>query len=197
MLFYPMMLLGSVIFLDICLSGDNAVVIAMAANNVKAELRDAAIFLGLGLAAILRIVLAFGATVLLQQYWISLLGGFALLWVAYKLFQDLRSQEDSPDGDTIKSPSSLWMSLGTIVVADLSMSLDNVLAVASLARNHAFIMMLGILASIFILLFISRHVANLLRRYRWLNWIALVMIVYVAVDLISGSYKSALIQMRF
>jgi YjbE family integral membrane protein len=194
-LFYPLLLLGSVIFLDICLSGDNAVVVAMAANGVKAELRDAAIFLGMGLAAVLRILLALVATALLNNHWIAFLGGFLLLWVAYKLGKDLLAK-DSDKADASKKPGTLWSALLTIVAADISMSLDNILAIAGLARNHPFVMALGIAASIFILVFVAKRVAALLDKYRWLNWVGLVLILWIAIDLISGSYNSTLTLMR-
>jgi YjbE family integral membrane protein len=194
-LFYPLLLLGSVIFLDICLSGDNAVVVAMAANGVKKELRDAAIFLGMGLAAVLRILFALIATALLNNHWVAFIGGILLLWVAYKLGKDLLAKSDGDDPAANKE-HTLWSALLTIVVADISMSLDNILAIAGLARNHPFIMALGIGASIFILVFVARRVAELLQRYRWLNWVGLALILYIAIDLISGSYDSTLMMMR-
>jgi YjbE family integral membrane protein len=194
-LFYPLLLLGSVIFLDICLSGDNAVVVAMAANGVKAELRDAAIFLGMGLAAVLRILFALIATALLNNHWIAFIGGFLLLWVAYRLGKDiLAKSNDESQADDKKH--TLWSALLTIVAADISMSLDNILAIAGLARNHPIVMALGIAASIFILVFVARRVAKLLERYEWLNWVGLALILWIAVDLISGSYDSTLTLMR-
>lgn len=197
MLFYPLLLLGSVIFLDICLSGDNVLVIAMAANGIDAKLRDAAIFLGLSFAAVLRILLALGATMLLRQHWISFLSGVALLWVANRLLRDiLARQEGREEMADIPGPRRLWTALITIVLADISMSLDNVLSVAALARNHAIVMILGIAASIAILMFVSKYVARLLIKFPWLNWGALAMIVWVAVDLISGNYDSVLTIMR-
>lgn len=195
MLFYPLLLLGSVIFLDICLSGDNAVVVAMAANGVKKELRDAAIFLGMGLAAVLRIMLALIATTLLNNHWIAFLGGILLLWVAFNLGRDLfaaAAQKD--DGPAVKT-HTVWSALLTIVAADISMSLDNILAIAGLARNHGVIMAIGILASIFILVFVARRVAVLLETHKWLNWVGLIMIIWVAIDLISGSYDSTVVMM--
>lgn len=196
MLFYPLLLLGSVIFLDICLSGDNAVVVAMAANGVKKELRDAAIFLGMGLAAALRIVLALFATMLLNNHWIAFIGGLALLWVAYNLARDLFAKA-SDGGEHLPSRShTIWSALLTIVVADISMSLDNILAIAALARNHGVIMAIGIAASIFILVFVARHIATMLERHKWLSWIGLALIIYVAFDLISGSYNSTIVMFR-
>lgn len=196
MLFYPLLLLGSVIFLDICLSGDNAVVVAMAANGVRKEMRDAAIFMGMGLAAVLRIILALFATVLLNNHWIAFLGGLALLWVAYNLGRDLFIKADDDGADLPNRSHTVWSALLTIVVADASMSLDNILAVAALARNHGIIMALGIAVSIFILIFFARRVATLLEKHKWLSWIGLALIIYVAFDLISGSYNSTIVVLR-
>jgi YjbE family integral membrane protein len=195
-LFYPLLLLGSVIFLDICLSGDNAVVVAMAANGVKKELRDAAIFLGMGLAAVLRILLALIATTLLNNHWIAFIGGLLLLWVAYNLGKDLFAKAQDDGKEMPNRSHTMWSALLTIVAADISMSLDNILAIAGLARNHGIIMAIGILASIFILVFVARHVATLLEKHKWLNWVGLVLIIYVAFDLISGSYDSTIVIMR-
>jgi YjbE family integral membrane protein len=185
-----------VIFLDICLSGDNAVVVAMAANGVKKELRDAAIFLGMGLAAVLRIVLALIATTLLNNHWVAFIGGLLLLWVAYKLAKDLLARAQAEDKELASRSHTLWSALLTIMAADVSMSLDNILAIAGLAHNHWFIMMIGIAASIFILVFVTRRVAALLDAYPWINWIGLALIIWVAFDLISGSYDSTIVIMR-
>lgn len=195
MLFFPVILLGSVIFLDICLSGDNAVVVAMAANGLPKDMRDHAIFLGMALAAILRMILAIGATALLRSHILAFLGGLALLWVAYRLGKDLLNKSEDDPGK-VKPAGSFAAALATIVVADASMSLDNVLAVAALARNHPFIMILGIAASIFMLAFIARKVATLLDRYPWINWVGLLLILWVAFDLIFGTYNVSLAMLR-
>lgn len=195
MLFFPIILLGSVIFLDICLSGDNAVVVAMAANGLQREIRDHAIFLGMALACILRVLLALAATSLLQSHILAFLGGLALLWVAYRLGKDLLGKAEDHPG-RVKSSVSFAGALATIVVADASMSLDNVLAVAALARNHPFIMIIGIAASIFILAFVARKVAAVLERYPWLSWLGLFLIVWVAFDLIFGTYNVSLAMLR-
>lgn len=196
MLFYSLLLLGSVIFLDVCLSGDNAVVIAMAANGLPPALRDKSIYCGMALAAILRIVMALGATILLQIPGLGLVGGIALLWVAYKLFKDLTAKKGEEEMTTRKKAATLGMALFTIVIADISMSLDNVLAVAALARGHRIIMAIGILASIVMLTFAARWTADAMKKYPWLNWVGLVLIVWVAIDLIAGTYDSRFVLMR-
>lgn len=188
MLIYTLFLLGSVIFLDACLSGDNAVVIAMAANGLEKSVRDKAIFSGMLLAAVLRIILAFFAVNLLQYQWIGVAGGLALLWVAYGLFKDMKPQSESgvPEAKPVKT---LAHAMVTIIVADISMSLDNVLAVAALARGHVIVMAIGILASIAMLAFAARWIADLISKRPWLNWVGIAMIVYVAIDLMTSGLR--------
>lgn len=180
-------LLVSVIFLDACLSGDNAVVIAMAANGLEKAQRDKAILGGMILAAVLRIGLAYFAINLLQYSWIGFVGGLALLWVAWGLYQDMKPKEELGVGET-KKPKTFAHAMVTIVIADLSMSIDNVLAVAGMARGHPVIMAIGILASIAMLAVAARWIADLMAKRPWINWIGIGMIVYVAVDLITGSF---------
>lgn len=193
-MFYWLFLLGSIIFLDVCLSGDNAVVIAMAANGLPEKQRDSAISGGMVLACAVRIVLALFATFLLANHWVAFLGGLGLLWVAYKLFLQIRGKAAGPS--TVTPAVSYTDALLLIMVADITMSLDNVLAVAALARNHWFLMILGITASIVFLTYAAKWVAKLLEKYPWINWVGLLMIVYVAVDLISGSYDITLSTIR-
>lgn len=195
MLFYPVLLLGSIIFLDACLSGDNAVVIAMAANGLEKSLRDAAIFGGMILAALLRIVLAVFAVSLLQYPWIGFFGGVALLWVAYSLFRDMSARKDN-EAPRIKKVATLSKAILMIIIADVSMSLDNVLAVAALAREHVIIMGIGILASIVMLAFAARWIAAIMEKRPWLNWIGIALIVYVAIDLIAGTFNFHLLLLK-
>lgn len=189
-MFYPILLLGAIVFLDLCLSGDNVVVIAMAANGLPVKLRGSAINAGMVLAATLRVVLALFATLLLANHWIAFLGGLALLYVAYKLGFQLLSQQD--ETKVVKQATTFGQAMLLIVLADISMSLDNVLAVAALARNHWFLMMLGIAVSIYFLTVATKWVSGFLVRYPWINWIGLFLIIYVAIGLIFGSYNTTM-----
>lgn len=195
-MFYPILLLGSIIFLDLCLSGDNAVVIAMAANGLPEKLRLSAINTGMILAAALRIVLALFATFLLRFHFIAFLGGIALLWVAYKLAkQILQPETEEPTGALggLLAPAGKFSeALLLIMIADISMSLDNVLAVAALARHHWFLMIIGIIVSIYFLTIAAKWVSTFLDKYKWLNWVGLALIVYVAFGLMFGSYDVTL-----
>lgn len=177
--------LVSVIFLDIILSGDNAVVVAMAANTLPPEQRNRAIIYGMGLAAIARIVFSLFAISLLHYRVISIIGGISLLWVAYKLGRSILI--DAGDGDDApKQGKDLWSTITLIAIADISMSLDNVLAVAGVARNNPFILVLGLIVSIGCLGYGAKVMAGLLERFSWLNWAGVVLITVVAVELIFG-----------
>lgn len=189
-MFYPILLLGAIVFLDLCLSGDNVVVIAMAANGLPLKQRSSAINAGMVLAATLRVVLALFATLLLANHWIAFLGGLALLYVAYKLGKQLLSQQEEATAG--KEARSFGQAMLLIVLADVSMSLDNVLAVAALARNHWFLMMLGIAVSIYFLTVATKWVSGFLVKYPWINWVGLVLIIYVAMGLIFGSYNTTM-----
>lgn len=189
-MFYPILLLGAIVFLDLCLSGDNVVVIAMAANGLPLKQRSSAINAGMVLAATLRVVLALFATLLLANHWIAFLGGLALLYVAYKLGKQLLSQQE--EATAVKEARSFGQAMLLIVLADVSMSLDNVLAVAALARNHWFLMMLGIAVSIYFLTVATKWVSGFLVKYPWINWVGLVLIIYVAMGLIFGSYNTTM-----
>jgi YjbE family integral membrane protein len=192
-MFYPVILLGSIIFLDLCLSGDNAVVIAMTANGLPEKLRGQAISLGMTLATALRVVMALFATLLLRAHWIAFLGGVGLLWVAYKLcMQIVRPEEKDGDDSLAKQAATFGEALLLITIADVSMSLDNVLAVAALARNHWFLMILGIAISIYFLTVAAKWVSGLLDKHKWINWVGLGLIVYVAFGLMFGSYDVTL-----
>lgn len=194
-MFYPIMLLGSIIFLDLCLSGDNVVVIAMAANSLPEKMRASAISFGMVLASALRIAMALFATLLLANHWIAFLGGIALLYVAYKLFRQI-IDKPAPEEGLAKQAKSFGHALFLIALADISMSLDNVLAVAALARNHFILLILGIGASIYFLTVASRWVSKILDQYPWINWVGLTLIVYVAGGLIFGSYDVTLSTIR-
>lgn len=176
--------LVSVVFLDILLSGDNAIVIGMAANALPENQRSKAILYGMALAALARIAFSLFAIALLHHRLISIIGGISLFWVAYKLAKDILI--DEADGDEPKQGKSLWSTVGLITVADISMSLDNVLAVAGIARNNPFIMVIGLIISIACLGYAAKLVTGLLDRFPWLRWLGVGLIVLIAVELVLG-----------
>ncbi len=183
----------TVVLLDLVLSGDNAIIIGMAAASLPPTLRQKAIVWGIAIAVILRIVLAALTVYLLQITGLKLVGGLLLFIVCYQLWKDLRGEEDEAhalsgasaddtagaDSDNIFSPAFLRAML-TIVVADLSMSLDNVLGVAGAARDNIGMLVFGLGLSIVLMAFGANLVARLLSRFHWIGYLGLAAIVYVA-----------------
>lgn len=183
-----------VVFIDVVLAGDNAVVIGMAAMTVPSHLRRRVIILGLGVAVIFRIAFALGAIQLLAIVGLQLAGGLLLLWVAWKLYRgivDAASEhavtvslgEDALP-DSASPPPSIVSALVKIAIADLSMSIDNVLAVAGAAYAHPRVMVVGLVLSIILTGIGATIIAKLLDRYRWLSWAGLLLIVFVALTMI-------------
>lgn len=182
-----LLVLASVIFLDIMLSGDNAVVIGMAANTLPKNQRNKAIVLGMILAAVTRIILSLFAVSLLQYRLISIFGGMGLFWVAYKLVREILSKDsDEEKEDAPKDGRTLMSIIWVIAVADISMSLDNVLAVAAIARNNPFILVIGLVVSIACVAVGAKLVAKLMERWHWLNWVGVGLIAIIATELIFG-----------
>jgi len=181
-----------VIFIDIVLAGDNALVIGMAASHVKVSDRHRVIFWGLAIAVVLRITLAAAAMELLKYPPVMLLGGALLLWVCYRLFNDIRHDahkqaEDAalPDeaDDTYKGMShakAMRRAVLSIAIADVSMSLDNVLAVAGAAREHFEVLIIGLLFSIALMGLAANFIAKLLARYPWVSYAGVLIVLYVA-----------------
>ncbi len=175
--------LGEVILLDLVLAGDNAIIVGMVASRVPAEHRKKVIFWGIGAAVVMRILFSLVAIQLLAITGLKLIGGLALLWICWKMFQDLRANhgnsedEAGAQGEQFKS---LRPAITQIVIADLSMSIDNVLAIASAARDHPYIMVFGLALSVAFMVFAATWIVNLLRKYPWIGWIGLLLILRVA-----------------
>jgi YjbE family integral membrane protein len=183
----------TVIVIDLVLAGDNALVVGMAAAGLPADLRRKAIVFGIAAAALLRIVFAIFTTQLLSVIGLLLAGGFLLLWVAWKLWRELRSGiHDSPtiatDGvaadGAIVPQKSLRQALTQIVVADVSMSLDNVLAVAGTARDHLWVLVIGLTLSVALMGIAATFIARILKRFPWISYLGLALIAWVAFAMI-------------
>jgi len=176
--------LASVVIIDLVLAGDNAVVVAMAAAGLPARLKRRVIVIGIALATVGRVILAIWAVQLLQIIGLTLAGGILLLWVAWKFYRDLRYSHP-PHGESRESAAAHFLpALGRVVAADLSMSLDNVLAIAGTARGHGLILVAGLLLSVALMGAASSLVARLLERYRFLAWIGLLIVASVALRMI-------------
>jgi YjbE family integral membrane protein len=181
--------LVSVIMIDVVLAGDNAIVVGMAAAGLPADQRRRAIVVGIGAATVLRILFAAIALQLLAIIGLALAGGVLLLWVAWKLFRELRQARASKAahcGQPIVARKTVRQAVTNIVVADISMSLDNVLAVAGVAKTQAepWVLFLGLILSVALMGVASTLVARLLARHSWLSWVGLAIIAGVAVKMI-------------
>ncbi|TWA80382.1 YjbE family integral membrane protein [Azospirillum brasilense] len=196
--------LGQVVAIDLVLAGDNAIVVGMAAAAVPLAQRRKVIFWGIGAAIVLRIFFALITTQLLAIIGLTLAGGVLLLWVCWKMFRELRSHGsdevapdeamDAPDapvgvaGNTAAGAAVGGVTVGAaiwqIVVADVSMSLDNVLAVAGAAKDHPTILVIGLLLSVVLMGAAANMIAHVLHKHRWIGWVGLAIITYVALDMI-------------
>ncbi|PWR19208.1 hypothetical protein DKG75_17790 [Zavarzinia compransoris] len=186
---------ASIVLVDLALAADNAVVIGLAASAVAPELRRRVIIWGLVGATVLRIVFAVITTELLAIIGLTLAGGLLLLWVAWKMWREVDAQrkarasgreagdeEEFVPGE--KAPASFKGAVLHIVLADVSMSLDNVLAVAGIARDHLWVLVAGLLLSIALMGIAAGVVVTLLKRYHWIAYVGLAIITYVALDMI-------------
>ena len=187
-----------VLLIDIVLAGDNAVVVGMAAAGVSKEIRARVIFWGIACAVVLRIGLALVAVQLLAIVGLTLAGGLLLLWVCWRMFRDIRQHQIGGNPDAIndqargKKDRSFGRAISHIVIADLSMSLDNVLAVAGAARGHIIVLVIGLLISVALMGAAANLIAGLLGRYPIIAWLGLAVIVFVAVEMIwQGSTQVA------
>ena len=178
--------LSTILGVNLVLSGDNAVLIALAAAGLPAEQRSKAILFGMVLAVVLRIVLSLAAVYLLAIPGILLVGGIVLLWIAYGFFKELRQKErETAEGHTHDAaPKTMAVALRQIVIADVSMSLDNVLAVAGAAVGNTPMLIIGLIVSILIMGVAATLVAKLLERFPIVAWIGLALIVYIGVKMI-------------
>ncbi len=205
-LFEPAALVAffKVVMIDLVLAGDNAIVIGMAAAGLPKEQRGKAILVGIGAATVLRILFATVAVQLLQLIGLVLVGGILLLWVCWKMWRELRTtihddddaleavtnQDLNADG-SVSGPArkSFTQAAWQIVIADISMSLDNVLAVAGAAREHPMVLIFGLILSIALMGLAASFIARLLHKHRWVAYVGLAIIFYVSLDMI---YRGAI-----
>jgi YjbE family integral membrane protein len=185
-----------VIVIDIVLAGDNAIIVGLAASRVQEELRARVIFWGMVGAVVLRIAFA-GVTVqLLAIIGLTLAGGILLLWVCWKMYRELiRGHGDGAHAGSEAAPvapMSFRAAVTQIILADVSMSLDNVLAVAGAAKGSGWVLVIGLAVAIVLMAVAANYIAKLLGRYPWITWIGLLIIVWVALDMIfDGSREVA------
>lgn len=176
-----------VLFIDVVLAGDNAIVVGMAAAGVDPAIRRRVILWGIGGAVVLRVVLALVAVQLLAIIGLTLAGGILLLWVCWKMFREIRESGDDAavqNSAGAAPPKTFRQAIVQIIIADVSMSLDNVLAVAGAAREHVGVLVIGLVISVALMGAAATLIANLLHRYRFIAWIGLAVILMVALRMI-------------
>src|SRR5271169_2676149 len=183
---YPQLIaLLQIVIIDMVLAGDNAVVVGMAASRLSVQQRKKVIFWGVIGAVVLRIGFAIVATELLAIVGLTLAGGILLLWVCWKMYREVVRPKPA-HGAKASGKSGFWNALTQIIVADVSMSLDNVLAVAGAAKGHIPVLVIGLSLSVIMMGVVANGIARLLDRYHWIAWIGLLVILQVAIEMIWG-----------
>jgi len=178
-----------IVFIDLVLAGDNAIIIGMVASQFQADQRKKIIFWGIGAAVILRIIFTLVAAYLLQINGLRLIGGILLLYIVYKLYIDV-VKNSSENKENIKvDKSSLLKAITTVIIADVTMSLDNVLGVAGAAKDHYVLLIFGLALSIALMATAANLISKWIKEYRWIAWIGILAILVVAIDLIYTDLK--------
>ncbi len=181
-------ILTQIILIDLVLAGDNAIIIGMVASKFPLEQRKKIIFFGIGGAVILRIILTLLTAYLLQITGLRLIGGILLLYIVYKLYTDVIKGSDNEDNIKVDN-SSFLKAIWTILLADFTMSLDNVLGVAGAAGNHYELLVFGLVLSIVLMAFAATLISNWIKKYKWIAWAGLLAILIVAIELIYTDIK--------
>ena len=183
-----LVILGQIIFIDLVLAGDNAIIIGMEASKFPAEERKKVIFWGIGGAVILRIILTMLTAYLLQITGLRLIGGLLLLYIVYKLYTDVIKGQSGREDIKVDN-SSFMKAIWTVLLADFTMSLDNVLGVAGAARDHYLLLIFGLVLSIALMATAATLISDWIKKYKWIAWLGLLAILAVAIDLIYTDIK--------
>ena len=178
-----------IIFIDLVLAGDNAIIIGMVASQFDLNLRKKIIFWGIGAAIILRIVFALIASYLLQVNGLKTIGGLLLFYISYKLYKDVIKNEEKSPSNIKTDNSTYFKAITTVIIADVSMSLDNVLGVAGAAKQHYMLLIFGLILSIVMMATIANVIAKWIKKYKWIGWVGLLAILVVALELIYSDLK--------
>ena len=178
-----------IIFIDLILAGDNAIVIGMVASKFPIEQRKKIIFWGIGGAVVLRIILTLITAHLLQITGLRLIGGLLLLYIVYKLYIDVIKISSKNNEDIKVDSSTLLKAIWTVLLADFTMSLDNVLGVAGAAKDHYFLLIFGLILSIILMATAATLISNWIKKHKWIAWVGLFAILFVAIELIYTDIK--------
>ena len=188
MLSEQVLIFFQIIFIDLVLAGDNAIIIGMVASQFPAEQRKKIIFWGIGAAVILRILFTLITAYLLQISGLRLIGGILLLYICYKLYVDVVKQSEKKDDIKIDN-SSFLKAITTVILADVTMSLDNVLGVAGAARDHYYLLVFGLALSIILMATAATLISGWIKKYKWIAWVGLLAVLIVAIELIYTDIK--------
>jgi len=178
-----------IVFIDLVLAGDNAIVIGMVASQFPIDQRKKIIFFGIGGAVILRIVFTLITAYLLQITGLRLIGGILLLYICYKLYVDVVKNNSEDNKDIKVDNSNFLKAMTTIIIADVTMSLDNVLGVAGAARDHYLLLIFGLTLSIVLMATAAALISDWIKKYKWIAWLGLLAVLAVAIDLIYTDIK--------
>jgi YjbE family integral membrane protein len=182
-------ILFQIIFIDLVLAGDNAIIIGMVASQFDPNLRKKIIFWGIGAAIILRIIFTLITSYLLQINGLKTIGGLLLFYIAYKLYKDVIKNKEENQNKIKGNNSSFFKAIVTVIIADVSMSLDNVLGVAGAAKQHYVLLVFGLILSILMMATIANVIAKWIKKYKWIGWVGLLAILVVALELIYSDLK--------
>jgi YjbE family integral membrane protein len=183
-----------IVLVNIILSGDNAIIIGMVASQFEGSLRKKILLYGTLIAVLMRLVFTGIVTYLFQFKGVKIFGGILLLWIVYKLYEDVikeKNKEDSNNKFNIKESekTKLGKAILTVAIADITLSLDNVLGVAGAAKGHYWALATGLILSIFVMAILANIISSYIKKYKWLAWIGLFTILWVAIDLIYSEAK--------
>ena len=178
-----------IVFIDLVLAGDNAIIIGMVASKFPLDQRKKIIFWGIGAAIILRIIFTLLTAYLLQITGLRLVGGVLLLYICYKLYVDVIKNNSNDNDDVKVDYSSFLNAITTVIFADITMSLDNVLGVAGAARDHYTLLVFGLVLSIILMATAATLISKWIKKYSWIGWIGLFAILFVAIELIYTDIK--------
>ena len=178
-----------IVFIDLVLAGDNAIIIGMVASQFQADQRKKIIFWGIGAAVVLRIIFTLVAAYLLQINGLRLIGGILLLYIVYKLYMDVIKNSSENKKNIKVDNSSFLKAITTVIIADVTMSLDNVLGVAGAAKDHYVLLIFGLALSIVLMATAATLISKWIKKYRWIAWLGILAILVVAIDLIYTDLK--------
>ena len=178
-----------IVLIDLVLAGDNAIVIGMVASQFDHHLRKKIIFWGIGAAIVLRIIFTLATAYLLQIDGLKTIGGLLLLYISYKLYRDVIKNEMSDKKSLGSGNITFYKAITTIIIADVTMSLDNVLGVAGAAKQHYVLLVFGLILSILLMATVANVISKWIKKYKWIGWLGLLAILVVAIELIYSDVK--------